>query len=134
MKPEHKLGLIAVAIVGGLFAVVGVGVAVLARGGAPSASSTKAGIVAPTGLAAHRWWGPGMTDEKLERIVQTAIDAPSTKCVIVKRDGSFSVHHRDLTYVPPAFKLTFPQDRRPTRDEVVAEIGRQLDLVEYRDR
>ncbi len=130
MKQETKLGLIAVGIVVGMFSIVGAGVVVLTASAKPSA---KLGITSPTGLAAHRWWSPGMTDAKLESIVQAAIATPSTDYVIAYPDGTFIVRPQEWTPTQPAIKLRFPADRRPKRDEVVAEIAKQLDRAEYRD-
>lgn len=159
MKPETKMGLIAVAAVVGVFVLVGGGIAVLVSGGATKTTAGKeagktstaeknrlAGPVS-TGskddpvayICGHRWWKKPPTKKQLDELVAQLISMNQGDLTFVTRLGvserpkipAYAVRQYP-TLIYENLVIDASWTKRPTAEIVLNEIISELDQKEYR--
>jgi hypothetical protein len=151
MTTEKRIGLIVFAAVGGVFLLVaGVVAIIAARDGAGGSgkryeNATTSGLAdrpMSTGspkddvdyIAGHRWWRTPPTRKRVDEMVAAFVEWPKGKSIGI--DGNANLFN-PLKQSGPiesgrCFSMQYDGDVRPTREQVLKLIRRELDEAEYR--
>lgn len=146
MRTDHKLGLVAIAIVIGLFAAIGGVVAIAAKVGGHTTSLADRPLSSgdekddESYVRGHRFWRKELSAAKLDELVKLVVATEKDAVVYIDLNGRHEV-------VAPIYKGIGPHankldkayfavrcvwDKRPTREQVVRSMRSGLDDAEYR--